>query len=167
MEILKSDLERCKTAIQKLFLKIKGFELNNEQLTEITKDIISISESHGGGLSTDIIIGFAKGYIDSQLYLKYIDKEQFRFVLLIDDAKHDIKNYLEHPEMMPGYMLKKQLEMIIRELNIMVEDKGRGTFYPYYPKGITDSWDYNDTLGKKLMQIVNIYLKLRIKARQN
>ena len=122
MEILKSDLERCKTAIQKLFFKRKGYELNDEQ---------------------------------------------FRFVSLIDDAKHDIENYLKHPEMMPGYMLKKQLEMIIRELDSMAEDKGQGSFHPYYPRGITDSWDYNDNLGKKLMQISDLYWKLRIKARQN
>ena len=106
MEISKSDLERCKTAIQKLFLEREVVELNDEQLTEITKDIMQISDSHGGGFSTDIVLGFAKGYLDSQLYLKYIDKEQSRFVSLINDAKHDIKKYLEHSETMPRYMLE-------------------------------------------------------------
>ena len=103
---------------------------------------------------------------DSQLFLKHIDKEQSRFVLLINDAKNDIHNYLDYPETMPSYMHEKQLEMIIGELDNMVEDKGQGTFYPYYPKGIVDCWEFDDTLGKKLMQIADIYSKLRIKARQ-
>ncbi len=82
MDIAKEDLDRCKKVVGNLFLKRKGIELTDAQLTSITKDIMIISVSHGGSFASDIILGFAKGYIDSNLYEKYIDtnlsKRHFR-----------------------------------------------------------------------------------------
>ena len=159
MKIFENDIERCKTQIRKLFLSRRGLELNNIQLYEITKDIIRISDSHGGDFSNDIILGFAKGYIDSQLYLKYLDRVEDDLEVLINDAKSDIEKIRNHPETMPAYMSKSQLEMIVNELDSIACNKGQGSFYPYYPKGIADCWDYNDNLAKKLMYIAEIYQK--------
>ena len=166
MDIAKEDLERCKKVVGNLFLKRKGIELTDAQLTSITKDIMIISDSHGGSFASDIILGFAKGYIDSNLYEKYIDTNQSKFEDLIADAKSDIQIYLDNPNTMPSYMTQSQLEMIMKELENMAYYKGEGSFNPYYPRGISDSWDYNDALAKKLMSIAAIYVKLKTKVRQ-
>ena len=159
MKISTFDIERCKIQIRNLFLSRRGLELNNIQLHEITKDIMRISYSHGGDFSNDIILCFAKGYIDSQLYLKYFDSDEDDLEVLINDAKSDIENIRNHPETMPYYMSESQLEMIVNELDSMVCNKGQGSFFPYFPKGIADCWDYNDNLAKKLMFIAEIYQK--------
>ena len=80
MDVAREDLERCKKVVGNLFLQIRGFELSDAQLTDITRDIMIISDSHGGSFSNDIILGFAKGYIDSNLYSKYIDTNQSKLV---------------------------------------------------------------------------------------
>ncbi len=67
---------------------------------------------------------------------------------------------------MPSYMTQSQLEMILKELENMAYYKGEGSFNPYYPRGISDSWDYNDALAKKLMSIADIYVKLKTNVRQ-
>lgn len=166
MKISENDIERCKTPIRNLFLSRIGFELNDIQLSDITKDIMQISDSHGGDFSNDIILDFAKGYIDSQLYLKYIDSNEDGLEVLINNAKSDIENILNYPETMPAYMSKSQLEMIVKELDSMAYNKGQGSFYPYYPRGIADCWDYNDNLAKKLMYIAEIYQKLKYEVRK-
>jgi len=125
-----------------------------------------ISDSHGGSFASDIILGFAKGYIDSNLFEKYIDTNQSKFEYLIADAKSDIQIYLDNPNTMPSYMTQSQLEMIMKELENMAYYKGEGSFNPYYPRGISDSWDFNDALAKKLMSIADIYVKLKTKVRQ-
>ena len=33
--------------------------------------------------------------------------------------------------------------------------------FPYYPKGIAYSWNYDDELGEKLMEILDVYNKLK------
>ena len=40
------------------------------------------------------------------------------------------------------------------------QNKDEKVFYPYYPKGIADSWDYKDPLAKKLLDILDIYVRL-------
>ncbi|MDC7279940.1 hypothetical protein NXH64_10565 [Butyrivibrio fibrisolvens] len=80
--------------------------------------------------------------------------------ILIEDIKKDINKLLSHPDTIPYYMLPSQLEMTLQELDKMREVRNADTFFPYYPKGISDAWDYNDPLGNKLMDLLNVYRKL-------
>ncbi len=56
--------------------------------------------------------------------------------------------------------MESQLRMTLEELDKMVSVKNKDVFFPYYPKGITDSWDYNDKPGKKLMDVLAVYRAL-------
>jgi len=88
------------------------------------------------------------------------------FNRLVDETKNEILALLKNPESMPKYMIDRQLHSILEELNKMRTAIGQFDFYPYYPKGITYCWDYNDNLAKKLMHIAEIYQKLNIKLRR-
>ena len=55
----------------------------------------------------------------------------------------------------------KHLEFILKELKIMRSKCGSHEFHPYYPKGISDSWDYDDRLGNELMELAGEYQRLR------
>lgn len=61
---------------------------------------------------------------------------------------------------LPYYMSQGQLKAIIDELITMNQTRNAKVFFPYYPKGIADCWDYDDMLGKKLLDILEIYRKL-------
>ena len=56
--------------------------------------------------------------------------------------------------------LKRQLISILRELDKMNDVRDKNVFYPNYPRIIVDSWNYNDELSKKLMDLLEIYKKL-------
>ena len=159
--ISQDDLTRCKVVVEKEF-KIRSIEVNDEQLTEITKDIMRISDSHGGGHVSDTIRGFTKGYIDSGLYFKYLNDNlgSSRFEDLVAEVKSDIQELLDYPEVMPSYMKESQLRMTLEELDKMARIKNINEFLPYYPRGISDSWDFNDKLGQKLMRLLDVYRRL-------
>ena len=57
---------------------------------------------------------------------------------------------MEDKEGRPSYMSDQQLEAIVEELDKMDRIRDEKVFYPYYPKGIADSWDYKDPLAKKI-----------------
>ena len=75
-DVSREDLERCKSVVGKAF-ESQEISITDEQLEAITKDIMGISFSHGGGYSSDIILGFTKGYIDHGLYGSNMEEEIF------------------------------------------------------------------------------------------
>ncbi len=63
-----------------------------------------------------------------------------------------------------GSYEEKHLEFILKELKIMRLKCGSRGFYPYYPRGISDSWDYDDPLGNELMELAGEYQHLGIEG---
>lgn len=56
---------------------------------------------------------------------------------------------------------KRQLEFILKELKIM---KNRQDYHPYYPRGISDDWEFDDELGNILMELAREYYHLKKEA---
>lgn len=83
-----------------------------------------------------------------------------RFSKIIEDIKGKIREIISNPKKMPLYMSIEQLKMTVDELNKMDQIRDTKQFMPYYPKGINDCWDFNDELGKELLAVVDIYMKL-------
>ena len=83
-----------------------------------------------------------------------------RFENMIEEVKKDIEVLIKEPSLIPSYMKVSQLEMIVEELNKMKLYKNSKLFFPYYPKGIADSWNYNDELGEKLWEVLDEYEKI-------
>lgn len=79
---------------------------------------------------------------------------------IIEETKKEVEILLDDKENRPYYMLDKQLESIIKELDKMDSIRDADVFVPYYPRGIADSWDFQDPLGEKLLNILEIYNKL-------
>ena len=72
----------------------------------------------------------------------------------------EIKTLIKDKDSRPRYMTESQLESIVDELCKMDYARNHEKFYPYYPRGIVDSWDYNDELGRKLLEHLDIYCSL-------
>lgn len=82
------------------------------------------------------------------------------FHTIVKETKSKIRVLMDDKEGRPFYMSDQQLETIVEELDKMDRIRDRRVFYPYYPKGIADSWDYKDPLAKKLLDILDIYVRL-------
>lgn len=82
------------------------------------------------------------------------------FQVMMDETKALVKEYLANKEKRPSYMLEKQLTAILVELDKMEQARNCHVFYPYYPKGICDSWDFLDPLGSKLLELLDVYRRL-------
>ena len=80
--------------------------------------------------------------------------------MMIEDVKKEIVTPMDNPLTISWYMSSNQLGAIIKELNKMNEVRDKNVFFPYYPKGIADCWDSNNELGKKLLEILDIYQNL-------
>ncbi len=57
-----------------------------------------------------------------------------------------------------GKKTPEQLQGILEELELMMQRKCQPL---YYPRIIVDSWNYSDLLGVKLMELSEVYRKLR------
>ncbi len=77
-----------------------------------------------------------------------------------EDIISEIQNLIDNRERRPSYMTDKQLELIKQELLKMDKVRDKNVFYPYYPKGIVDCWDYKDALAICLMEYLEIYVSL-------
>ena len=51
-----------------------------------------------------------------------------------------------------------QLNSILHELNLMVKQKN---LHIYYPRMIVDSWDHSDQLGIELLELADLYKKIK------
>lgn len=82
------------------------------------------------------------------------------FHTLVKETKSRIWIFMEDKGCRPSYMSDQQLEAIVEELDKMDRIRDEKVFYPYYPKTIVDGWDYKDPLEKKLLDILDIYVRL-------
>ena len=74
----------------------------------------------------------------------------------VESAKALVQSCLDQSDR-PGYMTEEQLSMIWKELDTMDKLRDPGKFYPYYPKGIADSWARNDPLAERLLEVLDLY----------
>ena len=89
-----------------------------------------------------------------------VETQMSDFHTLVKETKSRIRIFMEDKEGRPSYMSDQQLEAMVEELDKMDRIRDEKVFYPYYPKGIADSWDYKDPLAKKLLDILDIYVRL-------
>ena len=78
----------------------------------------------------------------------------------IENVKNIIAKMIENSEDLPRYMSVEQLNMTVNELDKMNQIRNKDEYMPYYPRGITDSWDFNDNLGNELLKVLDVYMKL-------
>ena len=89
-----------------------------------------------------------------------VETQMSDFHTLVKETKSRIRIFMEDKEGRPSYMSDQQLEAIVEELDKMDRIRDEKVFYPYYPKAIVDGWDYKDPLAKKLLDILDIYVRL-------
>lgn len=84
------------------------------------------------------------------------------FQLLLEETRGLIHEMLKNTNNLPlpDYISEKQLYFILSELDQMEQIKNVQLFYPYYPRGIADSWDYSNPLAVKLLELLELYRKL-------
>lgn len=82
------------------------------------------------------------------------------FQSAVEEVTALVQDKLKNKGDRPNYMLEKQLYFILDELDKMERIRDIHLFYPYYPKGIADSWDYSDQLTVKLFDLLELYRKL-------
>ena len=80
-----------------------------------------------------------------------------------EDIINKIQKLIDNDEIRPKYMNEKQLESIKLELLEMDRVRDKNVFYPYYPKGVVDCWDYKVDLANLLMKHLEIYCSLSTK----
>ncbi len=83
-----------------------------------------------------------------------------RFSKMVEDVGAIIEKMINTPEELPWYMSVEQLEMTLKELDKMNRIRDMRHFMPYYPRGIADSWEFNDELGNELLEVLDYYMKL-------
>lgn len=82
------------------------------------------------------------------------------FQEMLEETRALVKGNLVNRDKCPSYMSEKQLMFILAELDKMERTRNIHLFYPYYPRGIADSWDYSNPLGIKLLELLELYRKL-------
>lgn len=82
------------------------------------------------------------------------------FGSMLEEAKALVQDEINNPEKRPDYMSETQLYSILDELNKMGRIRNSQLFYPYYPRGIADSWPFSNQLGEKLLNLLELYKKL-------
>ncbi len=82
-----------------------------------------------------------------------------KFEELVMESRNIIQKLLTDSNDLPSYILEKQLNFILKELEQMLIIKDANLFYPYYPKGIAD-WNSNNRLGIQLLEILDAYGRL-------
>lgn len=82
------------------------------------------------------------------------------FQSMLEEVKTLVQNEINNPEKRPDYMSERQLRFILAELDKMGRIKDIHLFCPYFPRGITDSWDLSDQLAVKLLKLCELYGKL-------
>lgn len=82
------------------------------------------------------------------------------FQSMIAEIKALVQEEIDNKDNRPDYVLEKQLYSILDELDKMERIRNIHLFYPYYPKGIADSWEYSNPLAIRLMELLELYRKL-------
>lgn len=80
----------------------------------------------------------------------------------IDNAIMEVQTAIqEHQNGQVSFSNVKQLEKILHELATMKEVKSSKDFSPAFPRIIVDSWDYSNELGIYLLELFEIYKKVK------
>lgn len=82
------------------------------------------------------------------------------FQLMIQESKTLVQEEIKNKGNRPDYIKEKQLFSILDELDKMERIRNSHLFYPYYPKGIADSWDFSNPLAISLLELLDLYTKL-------
>ena len=77
----------------------------------------------------------------------------------VEGVKITIEKMKKTPAELPWYMSVEQLEMTLKELDNMNRIRDMRQFMPYYPRGIADSWEFDDKLGNELLEVLDYYMK--------
>lgn len=83
-----------------------------------------------------------------------------KFDEIIEETKVFVREQIMNRDNRPNYMSEKQLYSILDELEKMDQIRNKDLFFPYYPKGIEDSWNYSEPLADKLLKLLEVYCKL-------
>lgn len=89
------------------------------------------------------------------------------FSKMVEGVKITIEKMKKTPAELPWYMSVEQLEMTLKELDNMNQIRDMRQFMPYYPRGIADSWEFDDKLGNELLEVLDYYMKFRVNAHMN
>ena len=68
------------------------------------------------------------------------------FSKMVEGVKITIEKMKKTPAELPWYMSVEQLEMTLKELDNMNQIRDMRQFMPYYPRGIADSWEFDDKM---------------------
>ncbi len=80
----------------------------------------------------------------------------------IDDALQQVESaILRHQEGEIRFSNERQLEKILHELELMKEVSSSNEFTPAFPSIIVDSWDYSNELGIFLLDLYEVYKKIK------
>ena len=79
---------------------------------------------------------------------------------LIKSAEEDIGRMLRSGDV-PSHTSAAALSSILAELRLMDTSESGGEHLPAYPRMIVDSWPYGDPLGRKLLEIAELYRRTR------
>lgn len=82
------------------------------------------------------------------------------FDAMLEEVKALVQDKINDPEKRPDYMSETQLCAILNELDKMGRIRNSHLFFPYYPRGIADSWSFSNQLGDKLLNLLELYKKL-------
>lgn len=88
------------------------------------------------------------------------EADMANFQSMVEEVKALIQKELKNKDNRPSYMLEKQLYLILDEVEKMEKIRDIHLFYPYYPKGIADSWDNANPLAIKLSDLLELYREL-------
>ncbi len=88
------------------------------------------------------------------------DTDMKNFQMVLEETRTLVKESLTNRDRRPSYMSEKQLIFILNELNKMERIRNIHFFCPFYPKGISDSWDYSNPLSIKLLELLELYREL-------
>ena len=89
------------------------------------------------------------------------------FSKMVEGVKLTIEKMKKTPAELPWYMSVEQLEMTLKELDNMNRIRDMRQFMPYYPRGIADSWEFDDKLGNELLEVLDYYMTIRVNAHMN
>ena len=78
---------------------------------------------------------------------------------LVSEAKAMIAEWIQHPQKRPDYC-PNDPAWILAQLDEMLKYRDYHAYRPSFPRIITDSWDYDDALGMKLMEVSALYEEL-------
>ncbi|MCM1084180.1 MAG: hypothetical protein NC428_11985 [Clostridium sp.] len=82
------------------------------------------------------------------------------FGSMLEEVKTLVQDEINNPSKRPDYISETQLYAILDELNKMGRIRNSRLFYPYYPRGLADSWSFSNQLGDKLLNLLELYKKL-------